>query len=178
MQADRLTDSSTEKQKHTNIYKERQRDGQTGRLATFRQIYRQAGRQNDRHTDIQTDRLTDRQADRQEDRLQNIYQNCIAIFCCTVNTVHMCYIFPSVCLSVCPSVCLSVCLSACLPAGLPACKKIWSKIAKIKKLVTCTPVSTKRTYRVASKNHTSGIDKNILKNQTKIRKKNSQYLLG
>jgi hypothetical protein len=97
-----------------------------------------------------------------------------------------------VCLSVCPSVCLSVCLSACLPAGPPACKKIWSKIAKIKKLVTRTPVSTKRTNRVASKNHTSGIEKNfflsdlisrglmgnILKNQTKFRKKNSQYLLG
>jgi hypothetical protein len=66
-----------------------------------------------------------------------------------------------VCLSVCPSVCLSVCLSACLPAGLPACKKISSKIAKIKKLVTRTPVSTKRTNRVASKNHTSGIDKKI-----------------
>ncbi len=62
-------------------------------------------------------------------------------------------------LSVCPSVCLSVCLSACLPAGLPACKKIWSKIAKIKKLVTHTPLSTKRTNRVASKFHTSGIDK-------------------
>ncbi len=75
----------------------------------------------------------------------------------------MCYIFLSVCLSACLSfrlyVCLSVCLSACLPAGLPACKKISSKIAKIKKLVTRTPVSTKRTNRVPSKNHTSGIDK-------------------
>ena len=40
-------------------------------------------------------------------------------------------------------------------------KKIRSKIAKIKKLVTHTPVSTKRTNRVASKNHTSGIDKKI-----------------
>ena len=38
-------------------------------------------------------------------------------------------------------------------------KKIRSKIAKIKKLVTRTPGSTKRTNRVASKNHTSGIDK-------------------
>ncbi len=38
-------------------------------------------------------------------------------------------------------------------------KKIRSKIAKIKKLVTLTPVSTKRTNRVASKKHTSGIDK-------------------
>ncbi len=38
-------------------------------------------------------------------------------------------------------------------------KKIRSKIAKIKKLVTRTPVSTKRTNQVASKNHTSGIDK-------------------
>ncbi len=35
-------------------------------------------------------------------------------------------------------------------------KKIRSKIAKIKKLVPRTPVSTRR---VASKNHTSGIDK-------------------
>ncbi len=38
-------------------------------------------------------------------------------------------------------------------------KKIRSKIAKIIKLVTRTPVSTKRTNWVASKNHTSGIDK-------------------
>ncbi len=40
-------------------------------------------------------------------------------------------------------------------------EKIRSKIAKIKKLVTRTPGSTKRTNRVASKNHTSGIDKNF-----------------
>ncbi len=40
-------------------------------------------------------------------------------------------------------------------------KKIRSKIAKTKKLVTRTPVSTKRTNRVASKNHTSGRDKKI-----------------
>jgi hypothetical protein len=40
-------------------------------------------------------------------------------------------------------------------------KKIRSKIAKIKKLVTRTPVSTKRTNRVASINHTSGRDKNF-----------------
>jgi hypothetical protein len=38
-------------------------------------------------------------------------------------------------------------------------KKIRSQIAKIKKLVTRNPVSTKRTNRVAYKNHTSGIDK-------------------
>jgi hypothetical protein len=41
-------------------------------------------------------------------------------------------------------------------------KKIRSKIAKIKKLVTRTPVSTKRTNRVASKNHTSGRDKKFV----------------
>ncbi len=40
-------------------------------------------------------------------------------------------------------------------------KKIRSKIAKIKKFVIRTPVSTKRTNRVASKKHTSGIDKNF-----------------
>ncbi len=41
-------------------------------------------------------------------------------------------------------------------------KKIRSKIAKIKKLVTRTPVSTKRTNRVASKNHTFGRDKKFV----------------
>jgi hypothetical protein len=40
-------------------------------------------------------------------------------------------------------------------------KKIRSKIAKIKKLVT-PPVSTKRTNRVASKNHTFGRDKKFV----------------
>jgi hypothetical protein len=40
-------------------------------------------------------------------------------------------------------------------------KKIRLKIAKIKKLVTRTPVGTKRTNRVSSKNHTSGRDKKI-----------------
>jgi hypothetical protein len=58
--------------------------------------------------------------------------------------------------------------------------------------MTHTPVSTKQTNRVASKNHTSGIDKKIflsdlisrclrgklLKNQSKILKTISQYLLG
>jgi hypothetical protein len=38
-------------------------------------------------------------------------------------------------------------------------KKIRSKIAKIKKFVIRTPVSTKRTNRVTSKKHTSGIDR-------------------
>jgi hypothetical protein len=41
-------------------------------------------------------------------------------------------------------------------------KKIRSKIAKIKKLVTRTPASTKWTNRVASKNHTSGRDKKFV----------------
>ncbi len=40
------------------------------------------------------------------------------------------------------------------------CKKIRSKSAILKKFSTCTPVNTKRTNRVASKNHTSGINKN------------------
>ncbi len=71
-------------------------------------------------------------------------------------------------------------------------KKIGSKSAILKKFATRTPVSTKRTNRVGSKNHTSGAHKifflsdlismglrgNILKNQKKIRKKISQYLLG
>jgi hypothetical protein len=39
------------------------------------------------------------------------------------------------------------------------CKKIRSKFAILKKFATRTPVSTKRTNRVASKNHTSGRDK-------------------
>jgi hypothetical protein len=39
------------------------------------------------------------------------------------------------------------------------CKKIRSKFAILRKLVTRTPASTKRTNRVASKNHTSGRDK-------------------
>jgi hypothetical protein len=38
-------------------------------------------------------------------------------------------------------------------------KKIRSKIAKITKFVIRTPVSTKRTNWVASKKHTSGIDR-------------------
>ncbi len=41
------------------------------------------------------------------------------------------------------------------------CKKIRSKWAILKKFATRTPVSTKRTNRVASKNHTSGRDKII-----------------
>ena len=39
------------------------------------------------------------------------------------------------------------------------CKKIRSKFAILKKLVTRTPVSTKQTNRVAPKKHTSGADK-------------------
>ncbi len=39
------------------------------------------------------------------------------------------------------------------------CKKIRSKFAILKKFATRTPVSTKRTNRVASKKHTSGTDK-------------------
>jgi hypothetical protein len=39
------------------------------------------------------------------------------------------------------------------------CKKIRSKGAILKKIATRTPVSTKQTNRVASKNHTSGRDK-------------------
>jgi hypothetical protein len=38
------------------------------------------------------------------------------------------------------------------------CKKISSNFAILRKLATRTPVSTKRTNRVASKNHTSGRD--------------------
>jgi hypothetical protein len=48
-------------------------------------------RQTDRQTGRQTDGQTDRQKDRQKDRLRNIYQYCIVVFCCTVNTVHMWY---------------------------------------------------------------------------------------
>jgi len=50
-----------------------------------------ADRQTDRQTGRQTDGQTDRQKDRQKDRLRNIYQYCIVVFCCTVNTVHMWY---------------------------------------------------------------------------------------
>jgi hypothetical protein len=39
------------------------------------------------------------------------------------------------------------------------CKKIRSKFTILKKFATCTTVSTKLTNRVASKKHTSGIDK-------------------
>jgi hypothetical protein len=39
------------------------------------------------------------------------------------------------------------------------CKKIRSNFAILRKLATRTPVSTKRTNRVASKNHTSGRDR-------------------
>ncbi len=41
------------------------------------------------------------------------------------------------------------------------CKKIRSKFAILRKLVTRTPASTKRTNRVASKKHSSGSDKKI-----------------
>jgi hypothetical protein len=54
--------------------KERHRDRQTGRLATYRQINKQAGRPAGRQTERQTDRQpdiqrqTDRQTERQTDR--------------------------------------------------------------------------------------------------------------
>ncbi len=41
------------------------------------------------------------------------------------------------------------------------CKKIWSKFAILKKFATRSPVSTKRTNRVASRKHTSGPHKKI-----------------
>ena len=41
------------------------------------------------------------------------------------------------------------------------CKKIRSNFAILRKLATRTPVSTKRTNRVASKKHSSGSDKKI-----------------
>jgi hypothetical protein len=50
------------KAKNIPICKERQQDTQTGRLATFRQIYRQAGRPAGRQAERQTDRQTYRQA--------------------------------------------------------------------------------------------------------------------
>jgi hypothetical protein len=40
-------------------------------------------------------------------------------------------------------------------------KRFRSKYEELKKFVIRTPVSTKRTNRVASKNHTSGTDKNF-----------------
>ncbi len=49
------------------------------------------------------------------------------------------------------------------------CKKIRSKFAILRKLVTRTPASTKRTNRVTSKNHTSGKDKKIFLSDPKSR---------
>ena len=85
------------------MYRKPKRDKETDRPANglppdryiSRQAGQQAGRQKDRHTDRQTGRQagrqTDGQTDRQKDRLRNIYQYCIVVFCCTVNTVHMWY---------------------------------------------------------------------------------------
>jgi hypothetical protein len=72
------------------------------------------------------------------------------------------------------------------------CKKIRSNFAILRKLATRTPVSIKRTNWVASKKHTSGIDKNFFLSDLISRdlrgkyaeksdqnwEKISQYLLG